>query len=116
MAFRPIDFNIIQTEFEQRFPNGELFEGKNFNYIKLVQHGFSYSMTNSDEKLLKNNLFGSWFSFKLKSWINSKRTKVKFSPPKSEKILIVEGRRKLKLPTGEEISPITHLIRESILN
>ncbi len=116
MAFRPIDFNIIQTEFEQRFPNGKLFEGKNFNYIKLVQHGFSYSMTNSDEKLLKNNLFGSWFSFKLKSWINSKRTKVKFSPPKSKKILIVEGRRKLKLPTGEEISPITHLIRESILS
>ena len=116
MAFRPIDFNIIQTEFEQRFPNGKLFEGKNFNYIKLVQHGLSYSMTNSDEKLLKNNLFGSWFRFKLKSWINSKRRKVKFSPPKSEKILIVEGRRKLKLPTGEEISPITHLIRESILS
>jgi hypothetical protein len=116
MAFRPIDFNIIQTEFEQRFPNGKLFEGKNFNYIKLVQHGLSYSMTNSDEKLLKNNLFGSWFRFKLKSWINSKRRKVKFYPPKSEKILIVEGRRKLKLPTGEEISPITHLIRESILS
>jgi len=116
MTFRPIDFNIIQTEFEQRFPNGKLFEGKNFNYIKLVQHGLSYSMTHAEDKLLKKNLFGSWLTFKLKSWIKSKRRKSNFSPQKSEKILILEGRRKLKLPSGEEISPITHLIRESVLS
>jgi len=116
MTFRPIDFNIIQTEFEQRFPNGKLFEGKNFNYIKLVQHGLSYSMVHAEDKLLKKNLFGSWLTFKLKSWINSKRRISNFSPQKSEKILILEGRRKLKLPSGEEISPITHLIRESVLS
>jgi hypothetical protein len=116
MAFRPIDFNIIQTEFEQRFPDGKLFEGKNFNYLKLVQHGFSYAMTDAQDKLLKKNLFSSWIIHKLKSWLNSKRKKGNFIPQKSESILILEGRRKLKLPTGEEISPITHLIRESILS
>jgi len=116
MAFRPIDFNIIQLEFEQKFPDGKLFEGKNFNYIKLVQHGLSYSMTDAQDKLLKKNLFSSWVIYKLKSWMNSKRKKGNFLPQKSESILILEGRRKLKLPTGEEISPITHLIRESILS
>ena len=115
MAFRPIDFNIIQSEFEQRFPNGNLFEGKNFNYIKLVQHGLSYSMTQAEDKLLKKNLFSSWFAFKLKAWLNSRRKKGNFIPQKSESILILEGRRKLKLPSGEEISPITHLLRETIL-
>ena len=116
MAYRPIDFNIIQLEFERRFPDGKLFEGKNFNYIKLVQHGLSYSMTDAQDKLLKKNLFSSWNVYKLKSWLNFKRKKGNFIPQKSESILILEGRRKLKLPTGEEISPITHLIRESILS
>ena len=116
MAYRPIDFNIIQLEFEQRFPDGKLFEGKNFNYIKLVQHGLSYSMTDAQNKLLKKNLFSSWVIYKLKSWMNSKRKKGNFLPQKSEGILFLEGRRKLKLPTGEEISPITHLLRETILS
>lgn len=116
MTFRPIDFKIIQTEFEQRFPDGTLFEGKNFNYIKLVQHGLSYSMTQAEEKLLKKGLFSSWTLFRLKSWLNSKRKKGNFTPQKSENILILEGRRKLKLPNGEEISPITHLIRETVLS
>ena len=116
MAFRPIDFNIIQLEFEQKFPDGKLFEGKNFNYIKLVQHGLSYAMTDAQDKLLKKNPFSSWIIYKLKSWLNSKRKRGNFLPQKSESILILEGRRKLKLPTGEEISPITHLIRESILS
>jgi hypothetical protein len=117
MAYRPIDFNIIQNEFEQRFPDGKLFEGKNFNYIKLVQHGLSYAMTGADDKLLKNNPFGSWWLFKLKSRIHVRRNKrLNFLPQKSEGILFLEGRRKLKLPTGEEISPITHLLRETILS
>lgn len=117
MAYRPIDFNIIQNEFEQRFPDGKLFEGKNFNYIKLVQHGLSYAMTGADDKLLKNNPFGSWWLFKLKSRIHARRNKrLNFLPQKSEGILFLEGRRKLKLPTGEEISPITHLLRETILS
>ena len=117
MAYRPIDFNIIQNEFEQRFPDGELFEGKNFNYIKLAQHGLSYAMTGADDKLLKNNPFGSWWMFKLKSRIHARRNKqLKFTPQKSQSILFLEGRRKLKLPSGEEISPITHLIRETVLS
>ena len=117
MAYRLIDFNIIQNEFEQRFPDGKLFEGKNFNYIKLVQHGLSYAMTGADDKLLKNNPFGSWWLFKLKSRIHARRNKrLNFLPQKSEGILFLEGRRKLKLPTGEEISPITHLLRETILS
>lgn len=117
MAYRPIDFNIIQNEFEQRFPDGKLFEGKNFNYIKLVQHGLSYAMTGADDKLLKKNPFGSWWLFKLKSRIHSRRNKLlNFIPQKSENILFLEGKRKLKLPTGEEISPITHLIRETVLS
>ena len=117
MAYRPIDFNIIQKEFESRFPNGTLFEGKNFNYIKLVQHGLSYAMTDAQDKLLKKNPFEFWSLFKLKLRINSFRNrKVEFIPQKSESILFLEGRRKLKLPTREEISPITHLIRESILS
>jgi hypothetical protein len=117
MAFRPIDFNIIQNEFEQRFPDGKLFEGKNFNYLKLVQHGLSYAMTDAQDKLLKKNLFGAWSVFKVKSRINSFRNrKINFFPQKSQSILFLEGRRKLKLPTGEDISPITHLMRESILS
>jgi hypothetical protein len=117
MAYRPIDFNIIQNEFEQRFPDGKLFEGKKFNYIKLVQHGLSYAMTGADDKLLKKNPFGSWWLFKLKSRIHARRNKVlNFLPQQSEGILFLEGRRKLKLPTGEEISPITHLIRETVLS
>lgn len=117
MAYRPIDFNIIQNEFEQRFPDGKLFEGKNFNYIKLVQHGLSYAMTGADDKLLKNKPFGSWWLFKLKSRIHARRNKrLNFLPQQSEGILFLEGRRKLKLPTGEEISPITHLIRETVLS
>ncbi|MEN9943930.1 MAG: hypothetical protein RLZZ91_1931 [Bacteroidota bacterium] len=117
MAYRPIDFNIIQNEFEQRFPDGKLFEGKNFNYIKLVQHALSYAMTGADDKLLRKNPFGSWWWFKLKSRIHARRSKrLNFLPQQSESILILEGRRKLKLPTGEEISPITHLIRETVLS
>jgi len=117
MAYRPIDFNIIQKEFESRFPNGTLFEGKNFNYIKLVQHGLSYAMTDAQDKLLKNNPFEFWSLFKLKSRINSfRKREMKFIPQKSESILFLEGRRKLKLPTGEEISPITHLLRETVLS
>lgn len=117
MAFRPIDFNIIQNEFEQRFPDGKLFEGKNFNYIKLVQHGLSYAMTDADDKLLKKKPFGSWWLFKLKSRVHAWRNRrLCFLPQKSERILFLEGRRKLKLPTGEEISPITHLIRETVLS
>ncbi|MFY8077709.1 MAG: hypothetical protein ACOVMJ_03905 [Flavobacteriales bacterium] len=117
MAYRPIDFNIIQNEFEQRFPDGKLFEGKKFNYIKLVQHGLSYAMTGADDKLLKKNPFGSWWLFKLKSRIHARRNKgLNFLPQQSEGILFLEGRRKLKLPTGEEISPITHLIRETVLS
>jgi hypothetical protein len=117
MAYRPIDFNIIQNEFEQRFPDGRLFEGKNFNYIKLVQHALSYAMTGADDKLLKKNPFGSWWWFKLKSRIHARRNKrLNFTPQQSESILFLEGRRKLKLPTGEEISPITHLIRETVLS
>jgi hypothetical protein len=117
MAYRPIDFNIIQTEFERRFPDGKLFEGKNFNYIKLVQHALSYSMTGAEDKLLKKNSFGSWWLFKLKSHIHAWRNRrMNFLPQKSEGILFLEGRRKLKLPTGEEISPITHLIRETVLS
>jgi hypothetical protein len=117
MAYRPIDFNIIQNEFEQRFPDGKLFEGKNFNYIKLVQHALSYAMTGADDKLLKKNPFGSWWWFKLKSRIHARRSKrLNFLPQESESILFLEGRRKLKLPTGEEISPITHLIRETVLS
>jgi len=117
MAFRPIDFNIIQNEFEQRFPDGKLFDGKNFNYIKLVQHGLSYAMTDAQDKLLKKNPFGIWGLFKFKSRVNAFRNrKVNFFPQKSERILFLEGRRKLKLPTGEVISPITHLIREAVLS
>ena len=117
MAYRPIDFNIIQKEFESRFPNGTLFEGKNFNYIKLVQHGLSYAMTDAQDKLLKKNPFEFWSLFKLKLRINSFRNrKVEFIPQKSESILFLEGYRKLKLPTGEEISPITHLLRETVLS
>ena len=117
MAFRPIDFSIIQNEFEQKFPDGKLFEGKNFNYIKLVQHGFSYAMTDAEDKLLKKNPFGIWGVFKLKSRLNAFRNRKRnFSPKKSERILFLEGRRKLKLPTGEVVSPITHIIRDSILN
>jgi hypothetical protein len=117
MAYRPIDFNIIQNEFEQRFSDGRLFEGKNFNYIKLVQHALSYAMTGADDKLLKKNPFGSWWWFKLKSRIHARRNKrLNFTPQQSESILFLEGRRKLKLPTGEEISPITHLIRETVLS
>ncbi|MFM1772528.1 MAG: hypothetical protein RLZZ71_1670 [Bacteroidota bacterium] len=117
MAYRPIDFNIIQQEFESRFSNGQLFEGKNFNYIKLVQHGLSYAMTDAEDKLLKKKLFGPWWFFCLKSWINAKRNRhLKFVPEKSERILFLEGRRKMKLPSGEEISPITHLIREAVLS
>ncbi|MEY3835778.1 MAG: hypothetical protein RI989_1206, partial [Bacteroidota bacterium] len=117
MAYRPIDFNIIQQEFESRFPNGQLFEGKNFNYIKLVQHGLSYAMTDAEDKLLKKDPFSPWWMFRLKSWVNGKRNRhLKFVPQKSEDILFLEGRRKLKLPTGEEISPITHLIRETVLS
>ena len=117
MAFRPIDFNIIQSEFEQRFQDGKLFEGKNFNYLKLVQHGLSYAMTDAQDKLLRKNLFGAWGVFKVKSLINSFRhRKINFLPQKSQSILFLEGRRKLKLPTGEEISPITHLLRESVLS
>jgi len=117
MAYRPIDFNIIQKEFESRFPNGDLFEGKNFNYIKLVQHGLSFAMTDAQDKLLKKNPFEFWSLFKLKSRINSFwNRKVEFIPQKSESILFLEGRRKLKLPTGEEISPITHLLRETVLS
>ena len=117
MAYRPIDFNIIQKEFESRFPNGTLFEGKNFNYIKLVQHGLSYAMTDAQDKLLKKNPFEFWSLFKLKLRINSFRNrKVEFIPQKSESILFLEGHRKLKLPTGEEISPITHLLRETVLS
>ncbi len=117
MAYRPIDFNIIQEEFERRFPDGKLFEGKNFNYIKLVQHGLSYAMTGANDKLLKKNPFGSWWLFKLKSHIH-RRSKghVNFLPEKSADILFLEGRRKLKLPTGEEISPITHVLRETLLS
>jgi len=117
MAFRPIDFNIIQNEFELRFPDGKLFEGKNFNYIKLVQHGLSYAMTDAQDKLLKKNPFGFWGLFRLKSQINAFRgRKVNFLPKESEGILFLEGRRKLKLPSGEEISPITHLLRETVLS
>lgn len=117
MAYRPIDFNIIQNEFEQRFPDGKLFEGKNFNYIKLVQHGLSYAMTSAEDKLLKKSAFRSWWLFKLKSRIHARRNKrLNFLPQKSEGILFLEGRRKLKLPSGEEISPITHLIRETVLS
>ena len=117
MAYRPIDFNIIQNEFEQRFPDGNLFEGKNFNYIKLVQHALSYAMTGAEDKLLKKNSFGSWWLFKLKSHMHARRNRsLNFLPQKSEGILFLEGRRKLKLPTGEEISPITHLIRETVLS
>jgi hypothetical protein len=117
MAYRPIDFNIIQQEFESRFPNGQLFEGKNFNYIKLVQHGLSYAMTDAEDKLLKKDLFSPWWIFRFKSWVNGKRNRhLKFVPQKSAGILFLEGRRKLKLPTGEEISPITHLIREAVLS
>jgi hypothetical protein len=101
MAYRPIDFNIIQTEFERRFPDGKLFEGKNFNYIKLVQHALSYAMTGAEDKLLKKNSFGSWWLFKLKTRVHARRNrKLNFLPQKSEGILILEGRRKLKLPTG----------------
>lgn len=117
MAYRPIDFNLIQQEFERRFPDGTLFEGKNFNYIKLVQHGLSYAMTDAQDKLLKKNPFSPWWIFKLKSWVNAKRNReVNFSQQKSESILFLEGRRKLRLPTGEEISPITHLLRETVLS
>ena len=117
MAFRPIDFNIIQNEFEQRFPDGKLFEGKNFNYIKLVQHGLSYAMTDAQDKLLKKNPFGVWSLFKFKSRVNAFRArKMNFIPEKSEGILFLEGRRKLKLPTGEVISPITHMMREAVLS
>ena len=115
MAFRPIDFNIIQNEFEQRFPDGKLFEGKNFNYLKLVQHGFSYAMTDAQDKLLKKNPFRTWSVFNVKSRINSVRNrKINFNPEKSQSILFLEGIRKLKLPNGEEISPFTHLMRESV--
>ena len=80
MAYRPIDFNIIQKEFESRFPNGNLFEGRNFNYIKLVQHGFSYAMTDAQDKLLKRNPFEFWILFQLKSRINYfRKKKVNFS-------------------------------------
>lgn len=117
MAYRPIDFNIIQNEFEQRFPDGKLFEGKNFNYIKLIQHALSYAMTDADDKLLTKNPFGSWWLFKLKSRVKAfQNKKVNFVPQKSQGILFLEGRRKLKLPTGEVVSPITHLIRESVLS
>ena len=117
MAYRPIDFNIIQKEFESRFPTGELFEGKHFNYLKLVQHGLSYAMTDAQDKLLKKKSFVPWWVFRLKSWLNGKRNrKLNFIPQKSERILFLEGRRKLKLPNGEEISPITHLIRETVLS
>lgn len=117
MAYRPIDFNIIQLEFERRFPDGKLFEGKNFNYIKLAQHGLSYAMTDAQDKLLKKNPFGCWILFKLKLRINAFRNRKEiFVPQRSEDILFLEGRRKLKLPTGEEISPFTHLIRETILS
>jgi hypothetical protein len=74
-------------------------------------------MTGADDKLLKKNPFGSWWLFKLKSRIHARRNKVlNFLPQQSEGILFLEGRRKLKLPTGEEISPITHLIRETVLS
>jgi hypothetical protein len=74
-------------------------------------------MTGADDKLLKNNPFGSWWLFKLKSRIHARRNKrLNFLPQKSEGILFLEGRRKLKLPSGEEISPITHLLRETILS
>lgn len=117
MAYRPIDFNLIQQEFERRFPDGMLFEGKNFNYIKLVQHGLSYAMTDAEDKLLKKNLFSPWWIFKLKSWVNAKRNRdVNFTQQKSASILFLEGRRKLKLPKGVEISPITHLLRETVLS
>lgn len=117
MAFRPIDFNIIQNEFERRFPDGKLFEGKNFNYIKLVQHGLSYAMTEAQDKLLKKNPFSVWSLFKFKSRVNAFRTrKMNFILKKSEGILFLEGRRKLKLPTGEVISPITHFLREAVLS
>jgi len=87
MAYRPIDFNIIQHEFEKRFPDGKLFEGKNFNYIKLVQHALSYAMTGADDKLLKKNPFGSWWWFKLKSRIHARRSKrLNFLPQQSESI------------------------------
>lgn len=117
MAYRPVDFNIIQSEFEKRFPDGKLFEGKNFNYIKLAQHGLSYAMTDAQDKLLKKNPFGSWWFFALKSRYHARRNKRQnFYPEASARILFLEGRRKLKLPSGEEVSPITHVIRESILS
>lgn len=117
MAYRPVDFNIIQNEFEKRFPNGNLFQGRNFNYLKLVQHGLSFAMTDAQEKLLKKNPFGSWWFFALKLRYQNRRSKgLNFHPEKSAGILFLEGRRKLKLPTGEEVSPITHIIRESILS
>jgi hypothetical protein len=117
MAYRPVDFNFIQQEFERRFPDGMLFDGNNFNYIKLVQHGLSYALTDAEDKLLKKNPFSPWWIFKLKSWVNAKRNReVNFTQQKSASILFLEGRRKLRLPTGEEISPITHLLRETVLS
>ena len=115
MAYRPIDFNIIQNEFEQRFPDEKLFEGKTFSYLKLVQHGFSYSISHAQNKLLKKSPFRSWFLFKLKSEIRSYlRRELNFSPPKSKSVLFIEGRRKIKLISGQEVSPITHRIRGAL--
>jgi hypothetical protein len=106
MPFTPIDFQIINSEFERLFPDLSVFEGRRFNYLKLAQHAHSFEMTEATDKLLPAGCLAPWRVFKLKQGVKRLKFPSAGFPPTSKFNLVLEAERKLQTPQGA-VGPIT---------
>jgi len=109
-----IPFQILNQALEKRLKNINLYSDENFSFLKIVQHGLSYSMLQSKNKLLKTYFHLPFF---LQVSMYSVRGLIKggkWRGPTLQKFVLYDEGRIFESSTGEVQSMYFHKLENEI--
>jgi hypothetical protein len=90
-----VPFSIINQYHKERLIHPARYAGNQFSFLKVFQHGLSFSLTKQNQKLIKNYLSSPIYVQSFIYYLKSKRGK-KFEAPRLKENVILDPGRVVK--------------------
>lgn len=107
-----LSFSEQRKRLDSQLSDPSLFEGEQFNYYKIAQHGLMYANNRDRTKVLKSYLDYPEWKYRLVKWLKSIRSPTPAPPPLKSIVAIDNGRFKIDQNGKARLTYIDVLLRE----
>lgn len=105
MTWVPKEFSVINQYIKEKISDPSIVKGQLYSYLKLFQHGLSYSLMSAKTKKTYNPFSSSLFNAKLKYFIASVVKRNQLPVADFKPIVVLDGQREVS-EMGEPVSVV----------